>query len=528
VDKELSRRELLAGAAVGVPALLAAKRLSGLHLPESISGLYPAGGILSSPPTGSKAKRGGSLHIGVAEIVEDINPYKAGLYQWLQFVALTVYEPLVTYSGSGQVIPVLAESFEEPDEKTTTFHLRQGVTFHNGASFSADDVVAAFQNYNNPKLSSGAVLPGGVFAGIQKVNQYTVTVKTKSSFRAVDYLRWLFIPPKNMTTQQLSTQAVGTGPFIFESFTPGNQFVVKRNPQYWQSGQPYLDGITFEFLQNASIQIANLRSGEVDYLFDVPVNLVKEVQGGNGTSLVQSTKFFHWWDVQLLDGPLASRQARQALKYAFNKPAMNEIAWGGKGISTWNPFIETPYAINNTYSTPYDPDKAKSLLQAAGAGGATIPINVLEGSLEGPLEAPVMQQGFEAAGLKAPIVILNSATWQSQAYVNRNFNGLIENYGTIPFPFSLIGSYMFSPFVAPLGNKPSPLPSVYNALVAAESAVTTPQVQQTIVNLQKTSLQEVACYHTFLAYNYQLIPSNLYNLSISGIGDVKFNSAYLA
>lgn len=304
MDKEISRRELLAGAAVGVPALLAAKRLSGLHLPESISGLYPAGGILSSPPTGSKPKRGGSLHIGVAEIVEDINPYKAGLYQWLQFVALTVYEPLVTYSGSGQVIPVLAESFEEPDEKTTTFHLRQGVTFHNGASFSADDVVAAFQNYNNPKVSSGAVLPGGVFAGIQKVNQYTVTVKTKSSFRAVDYLRWLFIPPKSMTTQQLSTQAVGTGPFIFESFTPGNQFVVKRNPQYWQSGQPYLDGITFEFLQNASIQIANLRSGEVDYLFDVPVNLVKEVQGGKGSSLVQSTKFFHWWDVQLLNGPL--------------------------------------------------------------------------------------------------------------------------------------------------------------------------------------------------------------------------------
>ena len=411
---------------------------------------------------------------------------------------------------------------------TTIFHLRHGVTFHNGASMTADDVVASIKNYANPKVSTGGFLPGNVFAGVEKVDDYTVKVTTKAAFRAIEYLRWNFVIPMGVAVDQLSTKAVGTGPFIFKAFTPGNQFVVTRNPNYWQTGKPYLDGITFEFLNSTSVQIADLRAGSVDYLFDVPVSLVHQVEGIKNTVLVQSTKFFHWWDIQMLSGPLANPAVRTALKYAFNKPAMNTVAWGGRGVATWNPFIETPYAVSDTYATPYDPEKAKSMLQAAGAGGATIPINVLEGSLEGPLEAQVMNQGFEAAGLNAPIKTLDSATWQSQAYVNRNFSGIIENYGTIPFPFSLIGSYMFNPFVYPFGKQPSPVPSVWKALLAADSAVSTGEVGKTIVDLQRTSLNEVACYHTFLAYNYELIPHNLVNLSISGIGDVKFNNAYLA
>lgn len=513
-DEPLSRSELMcrlaaAGVAVGSAGAIA----------EAFGAAPAAGATLAAP------KRGGTLTVGVGQVIEDINPITAGLYRWLQLIALTVYEPLVKYNNAGQVVPVLAQSVQvSKDFKSTIFTLRRGVQFHNGQPLTADDVVNAIQTYNNPKKSAGG-LGADVYAGVEKLDEYRVRLRTKKPYQADKYIRWWFIFPKN-AVNKLSKTAVGTGPFKMKSYTHGSGISVVRNENYWQKNRPYLDGINFRFLSDAAAQIANLRSGDVNYLHDIPVNLIKQVTSKKA-KLINSGIFFHWWDIQLFTPPLNDVRVRRALLYAFDKQKMNQIAWAGRGTPTWNPFIQTPYAIKRTLTTKYDPERAKSMLEAAGASDIEVPINVLRGSVQGPLEANVIQQGFEAAGVKASVKILDTATWQKEAYVDRSHKGLIENYGTLPFPFSLVGNYMFSPFTMPKNGKPSTVPRTYNALQAAKAAVSEQKVHATLVQLQNAFLDEVSVYHSFMSSNYQVAPAKLYGLEVTKIGDVRFNDAYL-
>lgn len=515
-DEPLSRTALMRRLAAAGVALGSAGAIA-----EALDAAPAVAGPLAAP------KRGGTLTVGVGQVIEDINPISAGLYRWLQLIALTVYEPLVKYNNAGQVVPVLAQSVQvSKDFKSTIFTLRRGVQFHNGQPLTADDVVNAIQIYNDPKKSTGGGLGADVYAGVEKLDEYRVRLMTKKPYQAAKYIRWWFIFPKNAVSE-LSKTAVGTGPFKMQSYTHGSGISVVRNANYWQKNRPYLDGINFRFLADAAAQIANLRSGDVNYLHDIPVNLIKQVTSKN-TKLISSGIFFHWWDIQLFTPPLNDARVRRALMYAFDKRKMNQVAWAGRGTPTWNPFIQTPYGIKRTLVTNYDPEKAKSMLKAAGASGIEVPINVLRGSVQGPLEAAVMQQGFQAAGVKASVKILDTATWQKEAYVDRSHQGLIENYGTLPFPFSLVGNYMFFPFSVPKKGKPSTVPRTYNALQAAKAAVSEQKVRSTLTQLQNAFLNEVSVYHTFMSSNYQVGPKKLHGLEVTKIGDVRFNDAYLA
>jgi peptide/nickel transport system substrate-binding protein len=254
-------------------------------------------------------------------------------------------------------------------------------------------------------------------------------------------------------------------------------------------------------------------------------------QRSSKSQLVSSGLFFHWWAPQLLTGPLVDPRVRQALLYAFDRTKMNQVAWAGKGIDTRNPFTQTPYAIKDGPAPiPFDPDKAKALLAAAGASGIKVPINVLQGSVQGPLEAQVMQQGFQAAGIDCAVNVLDTATWSKEAYTDRTHEGLIEDYGTLPFPFPLIGTYLLQPFVFPnpKDNSPSAAPLSYAALTTAKAAVADSVLKKDLAALQHDMLDEVATYHTFMSANYQVTPKNLKGLEVTKIGDVRFDKAYLA
>ena len=420
------------------------------------------------------AKRGGTLTVGVGQVIEDINPTTAGLYRWLQLIAISMYEPLVKYGNDGSVIPVLAEKIESSkDFKTWTLTIRQGVKFHNGKPLTVGDVVNAIATYNSPKKSNSG-LGTDVFKSVRALDDHRVRITTKKPYRVDQYMRWWFIFPNDPSINKSKT-IVGTGPFMLKSYVKGSGISVVRNPNYWRKGQPYLDGINFRFLKDASAQLANLFAGDVNYLHDVPVNLVDQVtQRSSKSQLVSSGLFFHWWAPQLLTGPLTDLKVRQALLYAFDRKKMNEVAWAGKGIDTRDPFTQTPYGIKSGIAPiPYDPEKAKALLAAAGASNIKVPINVLQGSVQGPLEAQVMQQGFQAAGIDSAVNILDTATWSKQAYTDRTHEGLIEDYGTVPFPFPLIGTYLLQPFVFPnpKDNSPSAAPKSYAALTKAKEAV---------------------------------------------------------
>jgi ABC-type transport system substrate-binding protein len=301
-----------------------------------------------------------------------------------------------------------------------------------------------------------------------------------------------------------------------------------RFDEYWDSGKPYLDAVSFRFMPDPAVQMANLRSGEVNFVHDLHVSLVDQAEGIDGSAPVEAGLFFHWWQPQLLEGPLATKEARQALRFLFDREALNTIAWGGRGIDTWNPYDQTPYGIGATVDVTFDVEEGKKRLAAAGIEGAEIPLNVLEGSPFSTNEAQVLQQSFVEAGLNTEIVPEDVNTWLGHLFNDRDHKGISNNYGPVPYPFLTIASYMLTPTALPFppDHPDAPIPALYDAFVAAQNAIEEDEYRQRLEDLQEIMLDEVPAFPTLMAHNYQVAPTNLEGLYANKIGDVLFNDAH--
>jgi len=171
------------------------------------------------------------------------------------------------------------------------------------------------------------------------------------------------------------------------------------------------------------------------------------------------------------------------------------------------------------------------MLDAAGAAGATVPINVLKGGAQGQLESQVLQQGFQAAGLKSSINVQDTNTWLDALYTNRTHEGISNNYGTLPFPWIQIGNYLFTPIgpAATGHGKVGPaLPDLWNVYDKTTKTVAEGPYAAGLKRMQRLMLDEAAIYNTFVAFNSQIVPKNLQGLQATRLGDVFFDHAYLA
>lgn len=495
-------------------------------IPGFLSAPIPVDAARSAQSDTPAPKRGGTLSIGIRELLEDVSPRaKISLYDYKQMVGYTMYEPPVKYGAGGKVLPVLAESWDTSDPKRTVLTIRKGVEFHNGKTMTVDDMVDSIKSLQ----ALGVALSPDVFESVKKIDSSRLVVTTKIPYRTLDQMRFWFITPVNTPSSAYETRSVGTGPFKLKRFVKGSHIDVVRNDRYWDSPKPYLDGLSFVFLTQTSVLVANFRSGTVNYLHDVPLNVLPQVANHAGSKLLRAGYFFHWWQPQMLTTPLNDLRVRQALAYAMDRKTMNQVAWDGKGLATINPFDVLPnFSIHKDFSVPYDPERAASLIKQAGATGATVPINVLIGSDQGKLEAQIIQQGFQKAGLKAPINLQESTVWLQGLYVTRKSGGITDNYGTLPYPVVDIAGYMLDPTVNPLPPKPSPVPAVYKALQAAQSAIDDKTYRQRLLDLEHLYLKQVAVYLSFIAPNYQVAPSNLFGVEASEFDDQRFASAYLA
>jgi ABC-type transport system substrate-binding protein len=227
---------------------------------------------------------------------------------------------------------------------------------------------------------------------------------------------------------------------------------------------------------------------------------------------------------------LKSQEARVALRHAFNRPKLNEIAWDGKGIDQWNPFDVTPYGIHEKLDANYDIALARKMLKAAGVAGQSLDINVLTGSPISSLEAQILVDDFQAAGLKASIVPQSATAWNAGLYTQRTNTGITNNYATLPFPYQQILLYLMSSTIAPEPPKypQSPVPAVFTEYNNAFSQYKLGPYVAALKAAQRGFLAEVTVYDTFLAYLSEVVPNNLQGLDATTQGDVRFTDAYFS
>ena len=183
---------------------------------------------------------------------------------------------LIDYDDDLSIVPRLAESWDQSTDNTQIkLNLRKGVQFHTGREFTSDDVKYNLLRARDPKNPYAAVVaPGSAWwTSWEKPDKYTIILKSDKPRPGVfDFLQYLRILDKDtMEGPDATTKVVGTGAFKFVEWVPGDHITLAKNPNYWETGQPYLDGVEVTIFRDAQAMVAALEAGALDVADLVPI-----------------------------------------------------------------------------------------------------------------------------------------------------------------------------------------------------------------------------------------------------------------
>lgn len=424
-----TRRSLSGIALFGSVALLAAGCTTGGSTDNgSISpGSKPLALATSTPaPSGDAAcpTRGGTLTMSRDQDVNSLDPANSTGNNNLFAQAALFDELVILEPGYNEPKPGLASKYAiSSDQKTYTFTLRPGIKFSDGSPITADDVVFNLKRATDPEQDQGFSFLYTNIASIDKVDDTTVAVSTKTVDASL--LSTLALPPsgiysstvfKKLGAAAFNLNPVGSGAFMVKSWEQGSKLSIVKNPYYWKSGQPCLDGVDFNFVPQENSRILQLSSGETDIAQSIPYSQVKSLTGKSGYTiqLAPYAVMNSLWlnnDVK----PLNDKKVRQALNYATPKDAINNAVLGGLGTAQnsmigksnfWDPKIK-PY--------PLDVAKAKKLMASSSApNGFTLPILITGGNNVQEQTAEILQSAYAEIGVKVEIKAGDSASVDQQ------------------------------------------------------------------------------------------------------------------
>lgn len=337
-------------------------------------------------------------------------------------ILVNIYDGLVRYSdGTLEVEPALAESWTvSADGLTYVFQLRQGVQFHDGTPFNAEAVVFNFErmlNEDHPYHNTGP-FPLAFFFGqvdqVEATGEHEVTFTLSEPFAPflsnLAYPTGLIISPEAVRThgEDVGRSPAGTGPFQFREWVSNARVTVVRNDNYWE-GAPDLEAVIFRPITDANTRVAEMMAGGIDLMVEVPPDNVSAFNRDPMFNVFEEAGPHLWFLIlNLKEGPMQSREVRQAINYAIDKEALvNEVLQGTATVAAG----PTPPAFNWAYNEaldpyPYDPERARALIAEAGYAGATLTFYVTEGGsgMLDPLSmGAAIQADLNAVGLNVRI-----------------------------------------------------------------------------------------------------------------------------
>ena len=425
-----------------------------------------AAGAMSATPvlapraaSAQQPKRGGTLR------VRGYDPPHFDPHQTLSFKTNTtlsfVYSKLVRHKvgagvtpGTFTIEPDLAERWEEPDDTTVVFHLRRGVRWHNkppvnGRELTAEDVKFTFDRFLSEKANPLRFMLDPVDR-VDVVDRYTVRFRLKEPF--VWLLHMLANPTGTWIVAREAVDkygdlkraetAIGTGPFTLERYDPNVKAVFRRHPDYFRTGQPYVDGVDWLVMEDEAAQLAAYRSNQIDF-------------GG-----------WHWWTVRQVDldalkkshpqliyqdflstvtngiymrtdkPPFNDVRVRRAISHALDRRAIIEAVFVrgepapaiSRGLPEWSPRIDQLGAGAQYYR--HDPREARRLLAEAGfPQGLKTQLNVTGGYGADAVDAfQLAQRQLKESGIDAELKVQEYA-----AYISSTFLGKYEGMAMGPF-----------------------------------------------------------------------------------------------
>ena len=390
------------------------------------------------------AAEGGTLTLAIPSDAVSMDPHGSNDVPSEQ-IRDTIYEPLLTQDENFEIVPVLAEEYEQVDDTTWQFKLREGVTFHDGSEFNADVVKANIERVKDPAKASPRSFLLEMVSEVNVIDDYTVELVTEYPFAPLannlthgagkmiskdlidaDYQQALDEAGSDLSLEEyydlraeggeeheaaaneissfvgqlVESEPVGTNYFKFDSRSPGEQTAVVRNDDYW-GDTALLDGVTFKVVSEPSSRIAELESGSSDAILATLSSNIDRVENNEDVTLLRNDSVsIDYIGFNTEKEPFDDPRVRQAITHAFDSQAVLDGVYNGSGTPAEAPLAPGVLGYSEDLEgLEYDMDRAKELLDEAGVEDLTINLMVNDDNPERVDVALWLQESLSNLGI---------------------------------------------------------------------------------------------------------------------------------
>ena len=375
-----------------------------------------AAGVLAATgmPVAAQAKRGGTLRLGLAG-ANTSDSWDGRTHSDSYMIMMAhgcVFDCLTEVNAAGELIGELAESWEaSADAKTWTFNLRQGVTFHNGKAFGADDVLESLAMHTAEGAKSAAKPIVSAITEMKKMSDHQVQFTLAAGNADFPYLmsdyHILMFPAGQI--EEAIAKGIGTGMYKVEAFDPGVRTVVSRVDGHYKDGRAgWFDSVEAIAINDSSARMNALMTGQVDAVNRVDFKTEPLMRANPMIKIFEVTGNQHFTFPMLTNlDPFGNVHVRQALKYAVDRQEMvDKILLGHGAVANDHPIgPANQYYAADLPQLAYDPDKAKFHLKKAGMDSLNVNLSASDGAFPGAVDAAQLYQASaKTAGININVV----------------------------------------------------------------------------------------------------------------------------
>ena len=350
-----------------------------------------------------------------------------------EVVYANIYEGLTRFAPDGSVLPALAKEWTiEDDGSRYVFSLQEGVKFHDGADFTADDVKFSI---DRAMAEDSTNAQKGLFANIESVevvDPLTVAINMKQPDGSLLFnLAWGdAVILDEASAADAATKPVGTGPFTFTNWVQGDRVDIARNPDYW--GEPVqLESATFKFISEPTAAFAAIMAGDVDVFpnYPAPENLPQLDADPRFSVVLGSTEGETILTMNNARAPLNDARVRQAISHAINREEIIDGAMFGYGTPIGTHFApHNPAYVDLTEQSAFDPEQAKALLTEAGfSDGLTLSLKLPPPSYA-RRGGEIIASQLRDVGIETEIENVEWAQWIEQVFKGKDFDLTIVSH----------------------------------------------------------------------------------------------------
>lgn len=394
------------------------------------------------------AQEGGTLTLAIPSDAVSMDPHGSNDVPSEQ-IRDTIYEPLLTQDENFEIVPVLAEEYEQVDDTTWKFKLREGVTFHDGSEFNAEVVKANIERIQDLAKASPRSFLLDMVTEVNVIDDYNIELVTEYPFAPLannlthgagkmiskdlidaDYQQALDEAGSDLTLEEyyelrseggdeheavaneissfvgqlVETEPVGTNYFKFDSRNPGEQTAVVRNDDYW-GDTALLDGVNFKVVSEPGSRIAELESGSSDAILSTLSSNIERVDSNEDVTLLRNDSVsIDYIGFNTEKEPFNDPKVRQAITHAFDSEAVLEGVYNGSGTPAEAPLAPGVLGYSEDLEgLDYDMEKAQQLLDEAGVEDLTINLMVNDDNPERVDVALWLQESLGELGIKVNV-----------------------------------------------------------------------------------------------------------------------------